>query len=106
MSEYDLELSAALKGRHVDCSVPNISADSFFDMLNEKFPVRGTQIDWSSISLLYRKLHDSSLKSDFDSCIEIIRSRYLSGVNEYPIIYIGDSLTEFAYEFSFKEIES
>jgi hypothetical protein len=104
MTIYDTELTTSLAESHIDFSISTESSDFYFDLLNDRFPVEGTQIKWSGISLFYKKLNDLSIVEEFIECIEIIKNRYRTNIVTESICYIGDSLTELAYKLSFESI--
>jgi len=105
MSIYDNELLDNLNEISVGKMLVDRSAYYFFDVLNKEFPICGTQIDWSNIRLFYKKLRDENILSDFTSCISYLRINHLNKQDVLTIVYIGDSLTEYAYSLSFNDIE-
>lgn len=103
MNLYDNEIVINIEKYNLG-KIDKKSADYYFDILNEKFPVLGTQINWNVVGVFYKKIESENIKLDFNDCISHIKNEFLLDEINEQIIYIGDSLTENAYIFCFKDI--
>jgi hypothetical protein len=106
MSGYDEELIDRL--RELKIHVIEYGANNtemYFDLLNARFPVTGTKIDWDSIFSKCKKTAKYTIPTDFSDFIQEIKKDCPQWGNEdEDIIYIGDSLTERAYNISFAQL--
>jgi hypothetical protein len=105
MSDYDKELIDNLHALIMNCEVEMNGADKYFELLTSKFPITGTKVGWEKISSRCQKTAKYSTQADFINFIKKIEESCLDWkVEEEPIIYIGDSLTEHAYRLCFSDV--
>lgn len=103
MSLYDNEIIRNIEKFKLG-RIDKNSSDYYFDILNENFPVLGTQINWSMVGVFYKKIEYEKIKLDFYNYVLYIKNNFLLKEIDEKIIYIGDSLTENAYSFTFEDI--
>jgi len=108
MTEYDKELIEQLNVLGKDIIAIEIdAADRYFELLNIRFPIAGTKINWDGFSSDCKKTAIYSEQTDFSDFIANIQNSCNCWKNdEEDIIYIGDSLTENAYKLFFSDLIS
>ena len=78
--------------------------ETYLDLIEQKFKFNGSKIDWSQTNKHYTKqLSNESLLTDTIQFIINLKEKYLN--NNVRVMYLGDSLTEFGYQFEIKDIE-
>jgi len=76
----------------------------FLDLIEQKFDFAGSKIDWLQTNKHHSKSSNhASLLSDALLFITELKERYLA--NNLQVIYIGDNLTEFGYQFELRHLE-
>ncbi|MBY0185860.1 rhs-associated protein [Bacillus altitudinis] len=95
----DLELKDLL-----NCVKVHKYPEIYLDLIEQKFEFDASKIDWSQTN------HHHSMNSNNESLlpdallfITELKEKYLD--NNLQVIYIGDNLTEFGYQFELKHIE-
>ena len=76
----------------------------YVNLINQNFEFSGTKIDWSqTYKHYYKESDDESLLTDAIQFINELKEKYLT--NNIQVIYIGDGLTEYGYQFALNDIE-
>ncbi|MGV2913525.1 rhs-associated protein [Bacillus safensis] len=76
----------------------------YLDLIEQKFDFAGSKIDWLQTNKHYSKSSNhESLLSDALLFITELKEKYLD--NNLQVIYIGDNLTEFGYQFGLKHLK-
>ncbi|MEH7735248.1 rhs-associated protein, partial [Bacillus pumilus] len=95
----DLELKDLL-----NCVKVNKNPEIYLDLIEQKFEFDGSKIDWLQTNNHHSKnSNNESLLPDALLFITELKEKYLA--NNLQVIYIGDNLTEFGYQFELKHIE-
>lgn len=95
----DLELKDLL-----NCVKVHKNPEIYLDLIEQKFEFDGSKIDWSQTNNHHSKnSNNESLLPDALLFITELKEKYLD--NNLQVIYIGDNLTEFGYQFELKHIE-
>lgn len=98
MSTYEDDLRLALKAQFDAHQLRDIGdAADVFDSLSGSYPASGSKIDWKRVpGAIESAANDDSQKHErFVAFFDEMRSRFdLAG----PVIYAGDSATDFALE--------
>lgn len=105
MSSYDDELVKDLVLNELNkCVKVMENPETYLNLIEQKFEFSGSQIDWSQTNKHCSKESDNeSLPTDARLFITELKEKYLN--NNVQVMYIGDSLTEFGYQFDTKDIE-
>ncbi|WLR42517.1 rhs-associated protein [Bacillus carboniphilus] len=105
MSIYDDELIKDLLQSDLKKYFKKIEdPESFINLIEQNFEFSGSQIDWFKTDNHYSKeSNNKSLLSDARLFIAELKEKYMN--NNIPLMYIGDNLTEFGYQFEIKDIE-
>lgn len=92
----DLELKDLLKYVKV-----HENPEIYLDLIEQKFDFAGSKINWLQTNKHHSKSsNNESLLSDALLFITELKEKYLA--NDLQVIYIGDNLTEFGYQFELK----
>ncbi|MEH7642872.1 rhs-associated protein, partial [Bacillus pumilus] len=82
----------------------NKNPEIYLDLIEQKFEFDGSKIDWLQTNNHHSKnSNNESLLPDALLFITELKEKYLA--NNLQVIYIGDNLTEFGYQFELKHIE-
>ena len=105
LSFYDDEI---VKNLEINGLIKNVKVienpGSYLDLIEEKFEFNGSQIDWLKTKNHFSiESNNESLLTDASLFISELKEKYLN--NSVEIMYIGDGLTEFGYQFESKDIE-
>lgn len=105
MSIYDDELVKDLELNKLHkCVIVIKNPETYLNLIEQKFKFNGSKIDWLQSNMHYSKeSNNESLLTDASLFITELKEKYLN--NNVPVIYIGDSLTDFGYQFEIKDIE-
>ena len=103
-SNYDRDFINMSKTILTENDLKIINSDFYFDLINDKYPFMGNRIDFKKLNNnKYYKLDDTNVLNEASKIIlNIINENNLN--TEERIVYIGDSLTEQAYEFKLKNL--
>lgn len=78
--------------------------ETYLHLIEQKFEFNGSKIDWLQTTKHYHKeLNSESLLGDASLFIAELKEKYLN--KNVRVMYIGDSLTEFGYQFEIRNIE-
>lgn len=105
MSIYDDELleDLVLKGLN-NCVAVIKNPETYLDLIEQKFEFDGSKIDWLKTNKHYSKeSNNESLLTDASLFITELKDKYLK--DNVQVMYVGDSLTEFGYQFEMKDIK-
>lgn len=103
MGTYDEELVKDLKDIEKDVNVKE-DPEPYLNLIEQKYEFDGSRIDWLQTNKHYsKKSNNELLLTDAKQFIAEIKDKYLS--DDDQVLYIGDNLTEFAYQFEIKDIE-
>lgn len=104
MSIYDDELVEDLVLNGLSKCVEIIKKpESYLNLMEQKFEFNGSKIDWLKTTKHYsKKSSNESLLTDAYLFITELKKNLKSNAH---VIYIGDNLTEFGYQFEIKDIE-
>lgn len=98
MSTYEDDLRLSLKTEFDANQIREIgNAAAVFDLLSKAYPTNGSKIDWKRVPGAIECIEeDESLQLErFAEFFDQMRSRFdLAG----PVLYVGDSATDFALE--------
>ncbi|MFF2414916.1 rhs-associated protein [Bacillus safensis] len=95
----DLELQDLLKSVKV-----HKNPEIYLDLTEHKFDFAGSKIDWLQTNKHHSKSsNNESLLPDTLLFIIELKDKYLD--NHLQVIYIGDNLTEFGYQFELQHLE-
>lgn len=99
MSIYDDELVKDLELNELNKCVKVIkNPETYLNLIEQKFEFNGSKIDWLQTNKHYSKeSSNESLLTDASLFITELIEKYLN--NNIRVMYIGDSLTEFGYQF-------
>ncbi|MEK4846067.1 rhs-associated protein [Bacillus sp. FSL W8-0183] len=105
MNTYDEDLIKDLELKDLlNCVKVNKDPEIYLDLLEQKFEFDGSKIDWLQTKNHYSmNSNNESLLPDALLFITELKEKYLD--NNLQVIYIGDNLTEFGYQFELKHIE-
>ncbi|MFC0561489.1 rhs-associated protein [Halalkalibacter alkalisediminis] len=105
MSSYDDELVKDLVLNGINKCVKVIkNPETYLNLIEQKFEFNGSKIDWLQTNKHYSKeSNNESLLTDASLFITELKEKHLN--NNVRVMYIGDSLTEFGYQFELKDIE-
>jgi hypothetical protein len=104
LSSYDDELIKSLKLNKLDMCVNIIDSDKYLDFIEQKFVFIGSKIDWSKTNNhCSKKSNNDFLLTDTRLFITELKNVFFN--NNVQVIYIGDNLTEFNYQFQMNNIE-
>lgn len=105
MSSYDDELVKDLVLNELSKCVKIIeNPEAYLNLIEQKFVFHGSKIDWLLTDKHYSKeSNNESLLADTSLFIKELKEKYLN--NNVRLMYIGDSLTDFGYQFELKDIE-
>ncbi|MDR7250706.1 rhs-associated protein [Bacillus pumilus] len=105
MNTYDEELIKDLELKDLlNCVKVNKNPEIYLDLIEQKFEFDGSKIDWLQTNNHHSKnSNNESLLPDALLFITELKEKYLA--NNLQVIYIGDNLTEFGYQFELKHIE-
>ncbi|MCM3025310.1 rhs-associated protein [Bacillus safensis] len=95
----DLELKDLLKYVKV-----HKNPEIYLELIEQKFDFAGSKINWLQTNKHHSKsTNNESLLPDALLFITELKERYLA--NNLQVIYIGDNLTEFGYQFELKHLK-
>ncbi|AWI36918.1 hypothetical protein BA81_15746 [Bacillus safensis FO-36b] len=95
----DLELKDLLKYVKV-----HENPEIYLDLIEQKFVFAVSKINWLQTNKHHSKSsNNESLLSDAPLFITELKEKYLA--NDLQVIYIGDNLTEFGYQFELKHLK-
>ncbi|MFE5473760.1 rhs-associated protein [Bacillus safensis] len=95
----DLELQDLIKSVKV-----HKNPEIYLTLIEQKFAFGGSKINWLQTNKHHSKSsNNESLLSDALLFITELKEKYLD--NNLQVIYIGDNLTEFGYQFELKHLE-
>lgn len=105
MGSYDDELVKDLVLNELNKCVKIIkNPEPYLDLIEQKFKFNGSKIDWFETNKHYSKeSNNESLIIDAIQFITDLKEKYLN--NNVQVMYLGDGLTEFGYQFEIKDIE-
>jgi len=105
LNTYDEDLIKDLELKDLlNCVKVNKDPEIYLDLLEQKFEFDGSKIDWLQTKNHYSmNSNNESLLPDALLFITELKEKYLD--NNLQVIYIGDNLTEFGYQFELKHIE-
>lgn len=105
MSIYDDELVENLVLNELNKCIKVIkNPETYLNLIEQKFEFDGSKIDWLKTTKHYgKKSNNESVLTDAGLFITELKEKNLN--NNVRIMYIGDSLTEFGYQFEIKDIE-
>ncbi|MCM2988278.1 rhs-associated protein [Bacillus safensis] len=105
MNTYDEDLMKDLELKDLlNCVKVHKNPEIYLDLIEQKFEFDGSKIDWSQTNNHHSKnSNNESLLPDALLFITELKEKYLD--NNLQVIYIGDNLTEFGYQFELKHIE-
>ncbi|MBR0591738.1 rhs-associated protein [Bacillus sp. FSL W8-0645] len=105
MNTYDEDLIKDLELKDLlNCVKVNKNPEIYLDLIEQKFEFDGSKIDWLQTNNHHSKnSNNESLLPDALLFITELKEKYLA--NNLQVIYIGDNLTEFGYQFELKHIE-
>jgi len=105
LNTYDEDLIKDLELKDLlNCVKVNKNPEIYLDLIEQKFEFDGSKIDWLQTNNHHSKnSNNESLLPDALLFITELKEKYLA--NNLQVIYIGDNLTEFGYQFELKHIE-
>lgn len=105
MSSYDDELVEDLMLNGLNkCVNVVVNLEDYIDLIEQKFEFDGSRIDWlQTYNHSSKESNNQSLLSDVSRFIAELKEKHLN--KNVQVMYIGDSLTDFGYQFELKDIE-
>lgn len=96
MNEYEKEISDAISKMGLSAVVKvELASSSWFQLLSRNFPAKGSKIDWEKThgsAFFSREGNESEVDFYIRMFNAISKEKNLNG----NIVYVGDSVTEFA----------
>ncbi|ULO09547.1 rhs-associated protein [Paenibacillus sp. 19GGS1-52] len=105
MSIFDDELVKDLVLNEQNMCVEVIkNPEKYLNIIEQKFEFNGSKIDWLQTNKHHSKESNiESLLTDASLFITELTEKYLN--DNVQVMYLGDSLTEFGYQFEIKDLE-